>query len=259
MDIVGYNSDAWDLQAEKKNKWTIPVDEKTIVEARKGNWKVVLTPTKPVPDDWFGDISGKKILCLASAGGQQGPIFAAAGAEVTVFDNSSLQLSRDRSVAEREGLDIRLEQGDMRDLGRFADETFDLIFHPVSNCFVDDVIPVWKECFSVLKNNGILLSAYCNPFLFVFDFEKWDEEKKLEVKYRIPYSDLEQLPREQLEKRIADKDPIEFGHSLEALIGGQIEAGFVITGFYEDNAGGDLLDPYIDSFIATRAEKRSNI
>jgi SAM-dependent methyltransferase len=158
-------------------------------------------------------------------------------------------------VAERDGLSINLEQGDMRDLSRFEDESFDLIFHPVSNCFVDDVNKVWKECYRVLKKGGILLAGFCNPIIYIFDMYEWEVNNKLVIRHRIPYSDIEQLPKEQLKARIASKETLEFGHSLQDQIGGQIDAGFIITGFYEDSSGGDLLDQYINTFIATRAVK----
>lgn len=255
MDFLTHNREAWNKQVEKGNIWTRPVDSRTIEEARKGKWSVLLTPTKPVPSKWFPKLDGKRILCLASGGGQQGPIFAAVGADVTVFDNSPAQLERDRMVAERDGLSINLEQGDMRDLSRFEDESFDLIFHPVSNCFVDDVNKVWKECYRVLKKGGILLAGFCNPIIYIFDMYEWEVNNKLVIRHRIPYSDIEQLPKEQLKARIASKETLEFGHSLQDQIGGQIDAGFIITGFYEDSSGGDLLDQYINTFIATRAVK----
>lgn len=214
-----------------------------------------MTPTKPVPMDWFPKLKGKKVLCLASGGGQQGPIFAAVGAKVTVFDNSPAQLGRDKMVAERDGLSITIEQGDMRDLSRFRDEIFDLIFHPVSNCFIDDANKVWKECYRVLKKGGTLLAGFCNPITYIFDMHEWDVNHELIVRHHIPYSDIEQLPKEQLELRLESKETLEFGHSLTDQIGGQIEAGFMINGFFEDSSGGDLLDPYINSFIATRAIK----
>ncbi len=255
MDILTHNREAWNQQVEEKNIWTRPVDSQTIEDAKKGIWSVLLTPTKPVPLGWFPELKGKKVLCLASAGGQQGPVFAAVGAEVTVFDNSPSQLKRDRMVAERDGLSIKIEQGDMRDLSRFTNESFDMIFHPVSNCFMDDVNKVWKGCYRVLKKGGTLLAGFCNPITFIFDLNEWDENQKLIVRYSIPYSDLEQLPKEQLEAKIANKKTLEFGHSLQDQIGGQIDAGFMINGFYEDSSGGDLLDPYINTFIATRAIK----
>lgn len=55
--------------------------------------------TKSIPKNWFPTLEGLKILCLASGGGQQGPILAAAGADVTVVDISQKQLEQDIYVA----------------------------------------------------------------------------------------------------------------------------------------------------------------
>ena len=255
MDLLDHNRRAWTEEVGKGNTWTIPVSSREISDARKGKWSMLLTPTKPAPRDWYPDLNGKKVLCLASGGGQQGPIFAAAGAGVTVIDNCPAQLAQDKLVSDRENLTIKLEQGDMRDLSRFEDESFDLIFHPVSNCFVDNVIPVWKESYRVLKKGGILLSGFINPFTYIFDMKEWDKNGKLVIRHSIPYSDLRDLEKSELEQKIKEGDTIEFGHTLQDLIGGQIAAGFIISGFYEDNSGGDLLDPYINTFIATKAVK----
>src|SRR5688572_29855256 len=105
-NIVEYNSTAWDRQVEAGDKWTLPVSAEIVERARTGDWSIVLTPVKSVPRDWFGDVGGKDILCLASGGGQQAPVLAATGANVTCFDNSAKQLESDRLVAEREGLTI---------------------------------------------------------------------------------------------------------------------------------------------------------
>jgi SAM-dependent methyltransferase len=259
MDIIKHNREAWNRRAALGNTWTIPVDRQTVEHAKTGNWDVFLTPTKPVPREWFGDLKNKRVLCLASGGGQQGPILAAAGARVTVFDNSPAQLEHDRMVAERDKLRIVTELGDMRDLTRFANGSFDLIFHPVSNCFVDDIESVWFECYRVLAPGGSLLAGFCNPLLYLFDPHQWEENGRLEVRFKIPYSDLEQLSAEELQHKILHQEPLEFGHSLEQQIAGQISAGFVITGFYEDSFGGELIDPYIDTFIATRAFKPNKV
>ncbi|WP_074364758.1 hypothetical protein [Clostridium sp. N3C] len=53
------------------------------------------------------DIKSKKVLCLASGGGQQGTIMTALGAKVTVFDNSFKQLEKDQFVAKSDGLTIK--------------------------------------------------------------------------------------------------------------------------------------------------------
>ncbi len=256
FDLLRHNREAWEKEGRTGNPWTIPVSSEEIALAKAGSPRLFLTPTKTIPAEWLAGMKDKKILCLASGGGQQGPLMAAFGSDVTVLDNCPAQLEKDSLVARREGLTINLVTGDMRDLSRFPDASFEGIIHPVSNVFVDDVRPVWKEAFRVLKPGGELLSGFCNPLLYIFDLDKWDADKILEVRYKIPYSDLGQLPNDVLAKRIEEHEAMEFGHSLADQIGGQTDAGFHIVGFYEDLSGGnDLLDPYIATFIATRARK----
>ena len=254
MDIAAHNSRAWDAEVERGNPWTIPVAPEVIAEARAGRWSVVLTPLLPVPRAWFGDLAGRDVLGLAAAGGQQSPVLAAAGARVTVLDNSPRQLAQDRAVAERDGLELRTERGDMRDLGRFADASFDLIFHPVSNLFVPELSPVWRECFRVLRPSGRLLAGFASPVLFLFDAEL-PEGAALVARHRIPYSDLTALPAEEVARRIAAGEPLEFGHTLEDQIGGQLAAGFRLAALYEDGWPRHPLGTLIKPFMATLAIK----
>jgi 2-polyprenyl-3-methyl-5-hydroxy-6-metoxy-1,4-benzoquinol methylase len=107
VNISEHNSKIWDRRVENHNQWTVPVDHDTIRRAKNGDWEIVVTATKPVPKSWFPPVEGKNILCLASGGGQQGPVLAAAGGNVTVLDISENQFRQDRFVAEREGLSIR--------------------------------------------------------------------------------------------------------------------------------------------------------
>jgi SAM-dependent methyltransferase len=207
-----------------------------------------------VPRSWFPPLAGAEVLCLASGGGQQGPLLAAAGARVTVLDNSPRQLAQDRLVAARDGLDIATVHGDMRDLSVFEDASFDLIVHPISNCFVPDVRPVWREAQRVLHPNGSLLAGFGNGILYIFDQAQY-ASGTLEVKYSLPYSDLADLPEPELRERLAQGEPVEFGHTLTDLIGGQIEAGFVIAGFYEDVEPGELMARHMPMNIVTRALK----
>jgi SAM-dependent methyltransferase len=257
VDVRKHNRKAWDRQVDIGNRWTVPVGEEFIAAARRGDCRIVLTPTKLVPAAWLEPLSGRDVLCLASGGGQQGPVLAAAGACVTVFDNSPRQLAQDRLLAKRYSLDIRTIEGDMRDLSDFGDDTFDLIVHPVSNAFVPDVRPVWKEAHRVLRTGGGLLSGFCNPFLYLFADEPY-ERGVLEVRHRLPRSDFDDLDEETVRQRVERGDPVEFSHTLEEQIGGQIDAGFVIAGMYEDRLGpdeDDLLSRYTSTFIATRARK----
>ncbi len=139
----------------------------------------------------------------------------------------------------------------MRDLSVFPDEAFDLIFNPCSVLFVDDLSRVWKECFRVLKPNGILLAGLMNPVSFQL------EEETLKLKYKQPFSDLHSLPKEKLEKQTKNKEALVFGHSLTDQIGVQLNAGFMLTDMYEDDWGGESkLDEYLPVYIATRAVKR---
>ena len=202
-----------------------------------------------MPAAWFDGVSNKALLGLASGGGQQVPLFAAAGAQVTSFDNSPEQLAKDRFVAEREGLDIVYEQGDMADLSRFADETFDLIFHPVSNVFSEAILPVWRHCARVLKPGGRLLSGFMNPDFFMFNHDDIDQGGALQVLYPLPFSDLEQLSEAQIMKRQAQGEALEFSHSLQTQIGGQLDAGLMLAGFYEDHW--DSTETPLNDFMPT--------
>ncbi len=254
MDILAYNSAAWDQEVEHGNEWTVPVGPEVIAAARQGVWEIVLTPTKPVPKTWFPELKGRDVLCLASGGGQQGPILATVGAHVTVFDNSPRQLQADRMVAAREGLTINTVQGDMANLSMFPAESFDLIVHPVSNCFAPDVRPVWAEAYRVLRRGGALLAGFQNPVVYIFDLEL-AEHGQLQVKNALPYSDLTSMAEEERQRYIQSGEPLEFSHTLEDQIGGQLDAGFLLAGFYEDYSPYDTLSDYMPTFIATRAIK----
>ena len=254
MDILQHNRTAWNNEVSKGNQWTIPVGRSEIEAAARGELKSVLTPYKAIPKDWLGDLNGKNVLCLASGGGQQGPLMAAAGARVTVFDNSDAQLAKDEAVSVEFDLGIQTVQGNMQNLSCFEDESFNLIIHPVSNCFIDDIHPVWRESFRVLKPGGTLLSGFANPLIYMIDWELAEASGRVELRYSIPYSDLEVLPEYEKQKYIREKTTFEFGHSLTDQIQGQIEAGFLIAGFYEDK-GDEIFDRFTEVFIATRAVK----
>ena len=207
-----------------------------------------LTPTKTVPHEWFGELKGKKILGLASGGGQQMPVFSALGAVCTVLDYSPLQLESERLVAEREGYDIRIIRGDMTKPLPFEDGEFDMIFHPVANCYVEEVRPIWKECFRVLKRGGYLLSGTDHYVNYIVD----GEEKQIVNK--LPFNPLKNPEQRKLLEE--DDAGIQFSHSLEEQIGGQLEAGFTLLALYEDTNGeGRLHEMNIPTFLAMLSRK----
>lgn len=258
MDVPTHNRAAWNKESKSgSSRWCQPVSAETIRAAQQGNWSVILTPNKSVPPDWFGKIKDKNVLCLASGGGQQAPTLAAAGAEVTSFDNSEEQLAKDRLVAKRDSLALVTVLGNMADLSVFGDESFDLVFHPVSNVYAENLKPVWNECFRVLKWNGRLLSGFFNPAFFLFDHDEAAKTGVLTVKYSLPYSDLESLPKEK--KDMIEKEGLacQFGHTLEDQIKGQLTAGFVVCDLYEDDWDDSAtpLNRFTPMYISTLAKK----
>jgi SAM-dependent methyltransferase len=253
QEITQYNKLAWNREVEIGNPWTVPVSSEEIAAARNGQFYILLTPLKAVPDNWFPPLKGSRVLCLASGGGQQGPLLAAAGARVTVFDNSPRQLERDRQVAVRDKLEISLVEGDMADLSAFGDASFDFIVHPVSNCFVPDVRPVWNEAFRVLIPGGTLIAGFLNPVQYCFDYDL-AEQGIYQVKFKLPYSDLESISEEERIRCFKD-EPLEFSHTLGDQIGGQLSAGFHLIGFCEDYVPDEKIAEFIPTFMATRALK----
>ena len=245
QDINRQTIDRW---VEEGWQWGKPISHEEYERAVNGVWDVYLTPTRPVPHEWFGNLRGKKILGLASGGGQQMPIFAALGADCTVFDFSSKQIEGEKIVSEREDYQIRIIQGDMTKPLPFNDEEFDIIFHPVSNCYVEEVRPIWKECYRVLKHGGFLIAGTDHYVNYLVD----DEEEK--IINTIPFNPLKNP--EQM-KQLQDSDAgVQFSHSLEEQIGGQLEAGFRLLNIYEDTNGeGRLHEMGIPTFLAMRSLK----
>ncbi|MFE6509743.1 class I SAM-dependent methyltransferase [Nocardioides sp. NPDC057767] len=253
FDPVAHNRVAWDGLVDSDNEWSRPVGPEVIARARAGDWSVVLIGHEPTPREWLpADLSGVRVLCLASGGGQQGPILAAAGATVTVFDNSPKQLARDDEVAAREGLALRTVLGDMRDLGAFDDADFDVIVNPVSNVFSPDLAPVWNEAFRVLRPGGTLLTGFMNPDVYIFDEVALDR-RELVVRHRLPFSSLDLSEADRM--RAYGDGPIEYSHSLTEQIGGQLAAGFVLTHLTEAPHHADVTAQHLSAYIATRAVK----
>jgi len=254
MDVRDHNRRIWDSFTEQACPWTRPVTPDEVERARQGRWQIYLTPSRPVPADWLRPLDGRDVLCLASGGGQQGPILAAAGATVTVLDFSARQLERDRAVAEHDGLDLRLLQGDMADLSAFAESSFDLVVLPVANVYIPDLAPLWREAARVLRPGGGLLAGFMNPDIYIFDQEA-QAAGQLTVRYPLPYSELTSLSAEERQRLIDDGDALQFSHTLEDQIAGQLAAGLQIAGFYEDRRAGHPMAAFMPTHLATRAVK----
>jgi len=248
MDYQDINARTIDRWVEEGWEWGVPISHETYEKALAGQWDVLLTPTKPVPHSWFGQLQGKKVLGLASGGGQQMPVFAALGADCTVLDYSKKQLESERLVASREGYSIQILRADMTKPLPFEDESFDLIFHPVSNCYVREVEPIFRECFRVLKKGGALLCGLGNEVNYLVD------ENETVITYTMPF---DPLVKEEQRRLLEEEDcGMQFSHNMEQQLGGQLKAGFVLTDLYSDtNGAGRLHEMGIETYVATRAVK----
>ncbi len=234
IDVLRHNSASWDAQAARDCEWSRPVSAEEVAAARRGDWAVKLTPGA-LPAHWL-----------------------AAGARVTLFDASAGQLDKDRQVAARDRLELACVQGDMRDLSTFADASFDLVFNPISNLYVDDVLPVWRECARVLRPGGKLLASFYNPALFIEDRSpELAEQGLIRPRHRLPYSDLESLSAEALAAKREKGEALVFGHSLTQQIAGQLAAGLLLQDFYEDWQPHPrfVIDRFMPTFLATCALK----
>ena len=244
-DINAATIDKW---IEDGWEWGKPITHEKYMAVFEGKWDQYLTPMRPVPHEWFGELRGAKVLGLACGGGQQMPIFAALGAECTVLDYSPRQLDSERFVAEREGYEIDIVRADMTERLPFEDESFDIIFHPVSNCYIEDVSHVWREFYRILKKGGILLAGLDNGIAYAFN------DEKTELIQRLPYNPLKD-PK-LMEEAVKAGDGVQFSHSIEEQVDGQIREGFTLTNIYQDTDGYGRFEEYqVPTFWVTRAVK----
>ena len=245
MNYQDINAETITKWIENGWKWGIPIDHETYANALLGKWDVLLTPTKNVPHNWFGDLKGKRLLGLASGGGQQIPIFSAKGAKCTVLDYTKRQLDSERIVSSREGYDVEIIKADMTKPLPFEDGSFDIIFNPASLCYIEKVEPLLKECYRILSCGGVLLSAFEMGINYITD--EGDERR---IVRGLPFNPLKD------KSLYKENDGVQFSHSLEEQLGGLLRSGFIITDLYEDTNGyGYLHENNIPSFLAVRAIK----
>ena len=202
--------------------WTASATKEELDAARNGRLALRFWD-REVPREWLKDIRGKRVLCLAGAGGLQAPLFACAGAKVTVIDISGGMLEKDRKIAEREGLQIEIVKGNICDLPMFGNESFDLIFNPPSLMYIPDVSVVFRECFRVLAKGGEFILMAPAPLNYICDRVEDGQGGYYKAVHRMPWCS----------KDFDDSGWIEYGHTMEEYLGGLTQSGFVITGYLE--------------------------
>jgi len=215
-----HNRAAWNRLAHKQDRLAKP--------ARNSDFT---NPLATVDGrGWLGgDVQGKRLLCLAAGGGRQGPIYAAAGAKVTVVDLSPAMLELDRAVSQERQLPLRTVEASMDDLSMLDDASFDIVIHPVSTCYVPDIRPVYREVARVTAAGGIYISQHKQPTSLQSDIEP--QQGKYRLKHG--YYDKSPLPAEPKPNLIREEGTLEYVHRWEELIGAMCDAGFAIEALSE--------------------------
>ncbi|HLL14949.1 MAG TPA: class I SAM-dependent methyltransferase [Pyrinomonadaceae bacterium] len=221
-EIAKYNVKRWRALVEADALFTRPALNLDRVSARE----------RVDPEGRLGNLAGKDVLCLACGGGQQSVAFALLGANVTVFDLSEAQLRRDAEAAAHYGVNIKIVQGDMRDLSCFEKKAFDVVYHAYSLGFVPDARTVFQQVARVLRVGGVYYFNCANPFFVGLSERDWNGEG---YTLKHPYVEGAEITYEDQDwvyDRGRASEPIglprEYRHTLSALIGGLIEQGFLI-------------------------------
>jgi len=258
---VAHNSRAWDRLACRGVPLARPASDNAFDDPRTwlgGGGPQGGRPWLPV------SLAGLEVLCLAAGGGKHGPLYAAAGARVTVVDLSAAMLELDRQVARERGIDLDIVQGSMDELGMLGQGRFDVVIHPVSTCYLPEVSAVFAAVAQVTRPGGRYVSQHKNPMSLQASLAV-NGAGRYEVMQ--PVDRREPLPPEA-PSRLREAGTQEFIHSLTAIFGGMCQAGFVIEDVHEpSHAEGDaaigsfahraaFLPPYI-RILARRAGSRS--
>lgn len=250
------NGKAWDGEAGRGNAWTRPLTHEEIEEARRGGLRPWLTPSKAMPASWM-DRLGKRVLILGGGGGQQGPLLAALGHEVTVIDASIRQCMADREVAEREDLHLESIHGDMAMLSGFKDSSFDTVMAPQSLNFTSQLGHIFSETTRILRDGGRLFYGVANPLMYLFDVEALSCGR-MRIRHTMPFDADKSLSQKQRDRLAARGGTLEYSHSLESLIGALCRQGFVIEDLYADESGFEPVDSFIgECYLALMARKLS--
>ena len=221
-EIAKYNIERWRALVEADALFTRPALNLDGVSARE----------RVDAESRLGNIEGRDVLCLAGGGGQQSAAFALLGANVTVFDLSEAQLQRDAEAATHYGIDIKIVQGDMRDLSCFERDAFDIVYHAYSLGFVPDPRVVFRQVARVMRPGGIYYFNCANPFFLGLSERDWNGEG---YTLRQPYiggAEVSCEDQEWVYDRSRPKASLQFSreyrHTLSTLLGGLIEQGFII-------------------------------
>jgi ubiquinone/menaquinone biosynthesis C-methylase UbiE len=222
-DIANYNHERWNALVRANALFTRPALHFDATTARQ----------RIDSEGLLGELAGRKVLCLAGGGGQQSAAFALLGAHVTVYDLSDAQLEGDRKASAHYGVSIEAVQGDMRNLSHFADDSFDIVWHPYSINFVPEVDRVFSEVARVLRDRGLYHVHFANPFFSGLTAQDWDGQGySLKHPYvdgaEITYEDQDWVYNRSEHAGEAIPPPREYRHTLSTIVNGLVAHGFII-------------------------------
>ncbi|MFO0422558.1 MAG: class I SAM-dependent methyltransferase [Planctomycetia bacterium] len=221
--VLDQNARAWDRLAQGRAALARPAVDEAFGDPRA--WLGSGGSVGAAGRSWLpGRLDGLAVRCLAAGGGKHGPLYAAAGAKVTVLDISPAMLDLDRQVARERKIDLEILQGSMDDLSMLREGRFDLVIHPVSTCYLSDVARVFREVARVTKPGGLYVSQHKSPASLQASLEP-DALGRYAIVH--PQAGGQPLPPEP-PSRLREAGTQEFVHSLSALLGGICAAGFTI-------------------------------
>ena len=220
LPVLEHNARAWDRLAQAQGALAQPAVDEAFDDPRA--W---LGSGGTVGRRWLPErLTGLEVLCLAAGGGKHGPLYAAAGARVTVVDLAPAMLELDRQVARERGLNLNLIAGSMDALGMLPQGRFDLVIHPVSTCYLPEVRGVFREVARVTRPGGMYVSQHKSPASLQAAAEPGGSGC---YELRHPQSCQTPLPPTP-PSRLRETGTQEFIHSLSDLLGGICGAGFSV-------------------------------
>ena len=205
----------------------------------------------------IGDVRDKRSLELACGGAQNSIALAKWGADATAIDFSREQLSRAKSLSERESVQVNLLQGDIERLEMFRDCSFDLLISCFGLEFLPDPSACLRECHRVLDAGGLLVIGTVHP-LTAFE---WDEDAEflcVTDYFNPPVEVWNEPSREEGQKGVT------FFRTFQEMFTLLLEAGFQIEQVTEpapyDGAESKLAEaPYGGAYWETQRERLSKV